>query len=103
MPDGMEASFCSCDYDYDPPEFFIFREKKARKVHRCCECGAEIQIGEQYERIAGKWDGEISVFKTCLTCSRIRVDYCAPFTMLRVTLFEGLGCDYLGEWGKEEA
>ena len=101
MSAGMEASFCSCDYDGDVPEFFARRVKKARKEHRCCECGATIQVGEQYEYIAGKWDGEISSFKTCLTCSRIRSDYCAPYTGLREILYEMLGCDYLGEWEEQ--
>jgi hypothetical protein len=99
--DGMEASFCSCDFD-DYPEFFDLKIRKARKEHRCCECSTTIRVGDQYEYVVGKWDGDINDFRTCLICSQIRNDYCAPYGMLREELWERLEIDYLGEWGKED-
>jgi hypothetical protein len=98
MTDGMEAGFCSCEWDGEPSEWFELRIRKARKEWKCCECGAPIHIGERYEYIVGKWEGRVDDYQTCLTCSQIRNDYCAPLTMLRETIWEGLGVDYLGEW-----
>ena len=98
----MEAGFCYCDYDYESPEFFRVRDVRAHKVHQCCECSEPIKPGDTYEYIIGKWDGELSEYRTCLTCSRIRTDFCAAFTTLRHTLWEGLGVDYLGEWDDDD-
>ena len=99
----MEAGFCSCSYDdYESPEFFSLRMVKARKQHQCCECGEPTQPGDTYEHITGKWCGEIGRYRTCLTCSRIRSDYCAGLTKLRETIWEGLGVDYMGEWDDDD-
>ena len=92
----MEAGMCSCDYDGESPEFFNKQELKARKEHRCCECSELIHIGEKYEYIVGKWDGEFDYFHTCLICARIRGDYCAPFGNLWEELVEALGREILG-------
>lgn len=45
---------------------------RARVVHVCCECHGAIIPGDLYERDALKFDVDISTYKTCLTCSRIR-------------------------------
>ena len=66
----MSGYDCVCDYD--PPEFFSCYQPRARKQHRCYECGGEIRIGEQYEYAAGKWDGYVDTFKTCERCFDIR-------------------------------
>lgn len=63
-------SDCFCDYD--PPQFYSASTPKARKVHRCAECGRAISAGEDYERVVGKWDGSVSVFKTCCRCMALR-------------------------------
>lgn len=66
---------CSCLIEndgYDQPEFFFKKIQKARKIHKCFECGYEIQHGEEYERVFGKWCGDIEVFKTCKDCLSIR-------------------------------
>lgn len=59
---------CRVDLNDCPSEFYTCDQVIARKVHRCGECGREIQIGERYERVAGKWDGEFDSHKTCLHC-----------------------------------
>ncbi len=65
-------SYCDCDYDYDPPEFYtIKRIKQSRKEHRCDECGGPIFIGESYERCIGKYDGEMFDHLECITCLEI--------------------------------
>lgn len=51
-----------------PPEFLKENIKKARKVHRCCECGREISMGEKYRYSVGKWNGEIEFYRTCYHC-----------------------------------
>lgn len=56
----------------DPAEFCEVEIRKARKSHKCCECGREIEPGESYEHVRGKWYGEIDSFDTCLLCVEIR-------------------------------
>lgn len=62
----------SCYCDYDQPEFFRSSQHKARKDHRCYECGRKIPPGEVYERSVGKWDGQISSHAVCLGCVTLR-------------------------------
>ena len=90
---GMEASFCSCDYD--PFDFYHATTPVARKPHTCCECGGVIPPGEQYERAATVFEGMFVCFKTCLICSQIRRDFCAPYQGLHEVLWELLGTDYV--------
>jgi hypothetical protein len=61
---------CSCDFD--PPEFYHREIRRARKPHRCHECGGAIVVGEQYEHVRGKWEGYIDTFDTCERCVDIR-------------------------------
>ena len=97
---------CCIDTDIEnAPEFLIAHIRTARKEYTCCECKAKIIPGEKYEYVVGKWDGEISVIRTCFICSRIREDYCCSwvFGELRDTLWEYLGFDYItGEVREEE-
>jgi len=92
---------CDCSFDTslcDGPEFCNEREVVARKQHYCCECGETIEPGQRYERVAGKWNGGIETYCTCLTCQRIRLDYCPGgwwYGGLRETISECLGIDYL--------
>lgn len=61
-----------CFCDYDPAEFYSRQEPNARKPHKCEECGHAIQVGETYEKVAGKWGGDFLVFKTCSRCTALR-------------------------------
>jgi hypothetical protein len=61
-----------CFCDYEPPEFYNKYSLRARKVHRCEECGGEIRAGEKYEYVSGKWCGDFSTFKTCERCADLR-------------------------------
>lgn len=45
--------------------------RRARKPHRCCECGITIAPGEQYQVACGKWE-EFNSFNTCMPCVEIR-------------------------------
>ena len=61
---------CYCDYDI--PEFYNVTTRKARKVHKCKECGGPILPGDKYEYVSGMWDGSVNHFKTCERCRDIR-------------------------------
>ena len=39
-------------------EMYFSREHKARKVHQCYGCKRDVEIGEQYRRTVGVWDGD---------------------------------------------
>jgi hypothetical protein len=62
-----------CECDYERPEFYKATIRKARNAHRCSECGSHIKPGEQYESVAGKWEGEFSTFETCSLCLELRI------------------------------
>lgn len=81
---------CCSSYDGDAPEFLTEKIVKARKEHKCCECGEKINKGEQYEKVIGKWDSGIDTIKTCLVCKTIREDlFCSwNYGMLKEDLWE---------------
>jgi hypothetical protein len=66
----MMAYDCACDYD--PAEFYFSEVRTARKSHVCEECAAPIMPGDKYEYVFGKWEGYVSIFKTCERCRDIR-------------------------------
>lgn len=66
---GGNYDWGDCD---EYPEFYDERVVKARKLHKCCECHIPIPIGVEYQRIVGKWDGQLSTFKTCMQCAAAR-------------------------------
>jgi len=47
--------------------------RKARKQHKCYECGRLISKGEQYEYVSGKWGESPESYKTCHRCLDVRV------------------------------
>lgn len=78
---------CSCDYEQ--PEFFVREKHKARLQHCCSECRRTISPGEEYERVRGKWDGDVLTFKMCCRCMSLRDHitahvpcFCWPFSGL---------------------
>lgn len=62
--------YCGCDFD--GPSVFNEKMVKARKQHRCCECGSDINKGDIYEYVFGVWDGDASSYHTCEKCSDLR-------------------------------
>lgn len=74
--EGVE---CVCiGFDGSGPEVFDKVWRKARKKHRCCECGETIRPGQVYECVKGLWDGCWAEYKTCTLCVKIRGD---PFPL----------------------
>ena len=43
---------------------------KARKPHRCCECGESIGIGDRYQRTFSVFEGVVNIYKTCEFCAK---------------------------------
>ena len=52
----------------DMPAVFGREERKARKEHKCCECGCPIKPGDKYQYSHGVWDGRWLSFKQCNDC-----------------------------------
>jgi hypothetical protein len=59
------------DYDGDS-QCSQTTERRARKAHRCDECGDEIKAGDRYRFSSGIADREPWDFKSCLLCAEIR-------------------------------
>lgn len=57
---------------YATPACWSEKIRRARKQHRCGECGEAIVVGVQYEYASGIWDGSASSHKTCMSCVEIR-------------------------------
>lgn len=55
----------------DMPAVFGQEQRKARKQHKCCECGSIINSGDQYAYSHGVWDGSGQSFKQCLDCAEV--------------------------------
>ncbi len=63
------------EYDGDHASVFNSHEPKARKPHKCFECGASIPIGALYERVSGKWEDKWATYRFCLPCSEIGKEF----------------------------
>lgn len=88
---------CDCSYD-DGESPAVFREItiKARKQHRCCECGDTIQKGEMHELVDGCWEGRWDHYRTCSFCATLRKTYC-PHGFVYGELAEQIS-ECLGFW-----
>jgi len=63
------------DYDLVDPTFYLERKRKARVPHQCSECHQAILPKTEYISISGKWAGEISTYKQCLSCKEMSKHY----------------------------
>lgn len=57
-----------CVDDYEPSDVWSATVRKARREHRCDECGRTIVPGERYEHVSSLYDGSWSTLKTCPHC-----------------------------------
>ena len=62
----------ACYCDYEPVDFYERSQRRARKEHRCLECRKAIRVGEVYEYVASKFEGELLCYKTCPRCLAVR-------------------------------
>jgi hypothetical protein len=61
-----------CFYDVEPCEVWVPKDVKARKEHRCMECGRTILRGERYLYVTGIFDGGPFTHKECWRCQALR-------------------------------
>ncbi len=61
-----------CFTDFDGPSVFRASRHRARKPHKCTECGRTIEPGERYQIAWGVWNGQPETFRTCRECLRDR-------------------------------
>lgn len=94
---------CSCDMYDELADVFNLTERRARKTHKCCECGCIIEPGVTYVVVDVLFDSEWSTHKACRICMAIRGDLspCSPMGCLRDDLWECLGFDYVT--GREDS
>lgn len=45
---------------------------KARKPHKCCECGGVILKGHKYRNIFSVYEGDATTSKVCMPCEAVR-------------------------------
>lgn len=64
----------SYDCDWDPAQVYHVEMRRAAKDHKCCECSGTIRKGENYEHVAGLWEGQWSTFHTCADCIPVRCE-----------------------------
>ena len=65
----MSYDYCSCDsYAYPYREE---RDRKARKPHKCGECGSAIKPGESYWYATGRCEGDWFDAKVCQRCTAL--------------------------------
>lgn len=83
--------------DGEMPDFYKSKLVRARKPHRCVECGSAITPGEEYESATGRWEGEIDTYRTCSRCLDLRGSLraydpaeCIPHTCLGDTVQDAL-------------
>lgn len=62
---------CEFYSDADGPTAYCETHHRARKEHKCWECGGKIIAGETYVIASGVWDGRGDSFKYCLACKEV--------------------------------
>lgn len=97
--------YCHYDGDFEPSDIYKSYERKANRVHTCCECHNQIKNGDIYFRVDSLISGEWSHYKVCKICHQIALDYfpCGHcLTYLRDEMYEHFGVDIRGEWEEKE-
>ena len=51
------------------PQYYTSAERKARKAHECCECGAPILLGEEYLQVNACWEGKPKTYRQHQLCA----------------------------------
>lgn len=74
-----------CLSEGDGADFWTARHVRAKKQHKCKECGKQIVEGDIYERSAASSEGIFYSHATCAVCAEIRnAFYCGAFQYGRV-------------------
>lgn len=97
----MIIECCNCDLnDGDPIEMYDCKWVKARKEHKCYECGEMIKKDERYflETYLSLYDHKWKHIKTCNVCISIGCDFldsCHYIGDIREAFKECYGFDYM--------
>lgn len=78
---------CGCIYVDCDEEVAVYWSKlqRARKIHKCHECGRPIVRGEEYEYAATCYEGRWDKHKTCADCLSVRtVFFCHGWEFSRI-------------------
>lgn len=54
--------------DCELPQYYVCKDRTARKEHPCCECAAPILKGEKYLQINASWDHQPDVYRQHHLC-----------------------------------
>jgi hypothetical protein len=65
------CNVCIGGWDGEAADFYVEQIVTARKPHKCYECSTVVVPGQKYERVTGKWDGELGRYTFCLFCSEV--------------------------------
>lgn len=71
----MSAGNCIYIGDYNEPDVYNAKLRRARKPRVCGECGDAIERGDIYEHVTGLWDGRWDKHDTCARCVNVRTDF----------------------------
>lgn len=63
---------CMADMSDGGPEVHRAKIVRARKAHRCDECGRPIAAGERYEYVFSIFEGDWYTNHTCVHCVEVR-------------------------------
>jgi hypothetical protein len=61
-----------CFYYDDICSIWVESRPKARKGHKCVECGGTIVAGEVYHKVNFVFDGSAGTYKECDRCESVR-------------------------------
>ena len=86
---------CGCD---EPADVFNTTIQKARKPHKCLECGHTITPGQEYKRIKMLFDGFWSDDRICERCDDLQ----AAFADLGYCYSVGEFFESYGDWLEEQ-
>ena len=78
------------EYEDESAEFVDVSWPKSRKEHRCEECHRTIAVGQVYQKVSGKWDGEFNCFTTCSVCAEIRAAFSCDGEVYGADFWESL-------------
>jgi len=82
--------------DVEMPSIYSDTVRKARREHKCCECGQIIKIGDRYHLFKGCWEGRWGEYKTCMECDEIKDEVLSLYRCDEVPAF-----GELREWARE--
>ena len=63
----------------DQPDYHHTIRRKARREHRCVECGGIIPSGQEYDYTTQLFEGSWANWKTCLPCVAAIDDWCKEY------------------------